>query len=461
MRSPVHWFFSLLALLPSWALFPAWARGAQPTLVVFIADDHGQQDSTPYGARDVMTPNMQRLADEGLVFTHAFVASPACAPSRTAMLTGLMPARNGAEANHTSKRPDVRSLVADLKQLGYEVAAFGKIAHGKQASLYGFDLASDKYDVDTIAAYLRQREPSRPLCLMVGTRHPHVPWSENTQYDPLKIQLPTKHLDTPLTRSIRAQYYTDVTNADRQLGEIYALARREFKPSDTLFIYTSDHGAQWPFGKWNLYDSGTRVPFIAVWQGVIQPGRSDAMIQWIDLMPTLIEAAGGSTSDQLDGRSFHKVMLGQRASHRQEIYTTHHNDGRKNIYPIRSVRTTRFKYILNLEPSWAHTTHIDQGGGSGDGWRYFHQWIELAQSQPQAAERLKSYYQRPREELYDLLHDPDELVNLAEDTRHQPTLLQLRDKLTQWRASQGDQTPVTEPPRLLADPKAWQPFRPE
>src|SRR5690606_36957137 len=118
----------------------------KPNLVVFFADDHGWHDSQVYSATDVRTPNMLRLAKDGVTFTHAFVASPSCAPSRAAMLTGLMPARNGAEANHTFARDGVKALPAYLKELGYEVAAFGKVAHGKDAPRRGFDHIDRRHD---------------------------------------------------------------------------------------------------------------------------------------------------------------------------------------------------------------------------------------------------------------------------------------------------------------------------
>src|SRR5262245_45662953 len=108
---------------------------AKPNLVVFLSDDHGYLDSSVYGAADVRTPNMARLAKAGVTFTHMFVASPSCAPSRAALLTGLMPARNGAEANHSKPRAEVKKLPAYLQALGYEVAAFGKVAHYGQAGL--------------------------------------------------------------------------------------------------------------------------------------------------------------------------------------------------------------------------------------------------------------------------------------------------------------------------------------
>src|SRR5436190_15855185 len=150
------------------------AAASRPHIVVFLADDHGFADSEVYGSKDVRTPNMLRLAVAGMTFTNAFVASPSCAPSRAALLTGLMPARNGAEANHSKPRAELKKLPAYLKELGYEVVAFGKISHYQHTGDYGFDFfAHDKFHEDIAVAaalkWLRARKSMKPLCLFVGT----------------------------------------------------------------------------------------------------------------------------------------------------------------------------------------------------------------------------------------------------------------------------------------------------
>jgi arylsulfatase A-like enzyme len=429
----------------------AWAA-APPTIVVFLSDDHGQLDSTPYGAKDIRTPNLQRLADAGMTFTHAFVASPACAPSRAAMLTGLMPARNGAEENHTFKRDDVRSLTEVIRQAGYEIAAFGKVAHGKDAPRHGFDHIDAEHDTARVAKFLETRSTAKPLCLFVGTHDPHVPWNEEKTYDPAKTTLPPTFVDTPETHEMRARYYTDVTTADTELGEIYDLVRQRFDAKNTLFLYTSDHGAQWPFSKWNLYDAGIRVPFIAVWPGVVKPGaRSDAMIQWIDLLPTLIEVIGASVPAGIDGKSFLPVLRGRATSHREEIFTTHSGDKQFNVYPIRSVRTRGWKYIRNLHPEFQHASHINRAAGK-DGLMYWTSWETKAITDPAAAAVVKRFKQRPAEELYDLRNDPFELNNLAGDPRQAERLAAMRRDLDAWMMAQGDQQKVFHQPLLLGEP---------
>lgn len=445
----------LLAILSGLAALTL-LRGApppRPDIVVFISDDHAQLDATPYGATDVRTPHMHQLARDGLVFTHAFIASPACAPSRAALLTGLMPARNGAENNHTYKRDDIASLPETLRALGYQTAAFGKVAHGpKDVNRHGFDITDPSHAAAVVGKFLAERDRNKPLCLFVGTHDPHVPWPQVDGYDPTKITLPPTHLDTPETRAFRARYYTAVTKADTQLGELRALARTHLDASRTLFVYTSDHGAQWPFGKWNLYDAGIRVPLLAAWPGVIAPGSStSAMVQWIDLLPTLIEAAAGTVPPGLDGRSFLSVLRGLATEHREAIFTTHSGDGRMNVYPIRSVRTADWKLIVNLHPEFAHTTHIDKALAR-DGGRYWISWFERAKSDPATAALVRRYHERPAVELYDLSTDPFERRNLAADPAHAGRTRELRAQLEAWLEAQGDRRTVFNEPRLLSDP---------
>lgn len=421
----------------------------KPNLVIFIADDHGRLDSTPYGATDVRTPNLERFARAGCLFTHAFVASPSCAPSRAALLTGLMPARNGAEANHTYKKDGIASLPGTLRKLGYETAAFGKVAHGqKDAARHDFDHHAGRHDPAFVKEFLEKRPPNKPLALFVGTPRPHVPWPENIGYDPAQVTLPPTHIDTPATREFRCRYYTEVTRADTWLGEMFDLTREKLG-DNSVFVYTSDHGAQWPFGKWNLYDAGIAIPLLVVWPGVVQPGsKADAMVQAIDLLPTLIDAAGGAVPDDLDGKSFADVLRGKKDRHRDRIFATHTGDGDMNVYPIRCVRTQEFKYIWNLHPEYEHTTHIDKALAR-DGGAYWTTWEMAAAKDPRAAAVVKRYRQRPKEELYDLSADPFEQTNVAADPQHAGRLKQLRSELETWMKQQGDQGKVFGQPRRL------------
>ena len=426
-----------------------------PNIVVFISDDHSMADSQAYGSTEVRTPNMARLAADGLKFTHAFVASPACGPSRTALLTGLWSARNGAEPNHKPKNPGVASLPPVLHALGYEVVALGKVAHNTYAAGHGFDFIEGPNqgfsDTAGVAKFLATRDAAKPLCLFVGTRHPHVPWSDERTYDPAAVKIPPFHVDTPATREQRAAYLTDVTKADTLLGEVRAMVREKI-PGDTLFIYTADHGAQWPFMKWNLYDVSTRIPLLIAWPGHLKPATtSDALVCWPDLLPTFIELAGGQVPAGLDGKSFAGVLRGTTTTHRDRVFATHSGDGDFNVYPIRAVRTRDWKYIRNLHPEFQHHTHISRSSGPS-GIAYWKSWLIAAETNPAAAAIVTRYSIRPAEELYDLAADPHELHNLAADPKQSPRLAALRTDLDAWMKQQGDTQTVFGQPLLLGEP---------
>ncbi|MFZ5830164.1 MAG: sulfatase, partial [Planctomycetota bacterium] len=442
--------------LSAWSTFAA----ERPNIVVYLSDDHSQFDSSLYGNDNIPTPNFEKLAADGMTFTHAFVASPSCAPSRAALLTGLMPARNGAEANHTKPKDGTHWLVQDLKAAGYEVVAFGKVAHGTYTNEPGFDQVNTAAAVEAlrsnVSKFLAARRSDKPLCLFVGTSNPHVPWAEESTFDPAEVEFPPHHLDTPATRVHRAAYYQEIKDLDRLMGELREMAG-EHLGENTVFIHTSDHGSQWPFGKWNLYDYGIRVPLIAAWPGVIQPGvTSDAMVSWADLLPTLIDIAGGRVPAGIDGRSFLPVLRGAEAQHRDAIFTTHTGDGRMNIYPIRSVRTRDWKLIHNLHPEFAHTNHSDLDRKPLAG-AYWGEWAALAKTDESARRIVDRYFRRPEWELYHVSDYKWELNNLVEDPAQAKRIEEMKKQLADWMREQGDAQLVHSQPRLLSEPAEWHP----
>jgi len=455
----------LFALLLATGAAPSFAQtAAKPDIVIFLTDDQSQLDLAPYGNRVLRTPRMQQLADAGMIFTQAYVASPTCAPSRAALLTGLMPARNGAEPNHAKPRPEIRKWPSFFQELGYEVVAFGKVSHYKHTADYGFDYFAhdtfhDHAGIAEAAGFLknRPRTGAKPLCLFVGSNWPHVPWPENgAGYDSAQMPLPAGSVDTTATRAWRARYAAAVTKADDDLGTIMDAARACLG-TNTLFLFSSDNGAQWPFAKWNCYEAGVQTPLIVVWPGVVNPGtRTSAMVSWVDLLPTLLEAAGGKAPRLIDGQSFLPVLRGKRSTHRDAIFTTHSGDGRFNVYPIRAMRSGQWKYIRNLHPEFAFTTHIDLPVNLGQR-EYFKTWEERAETDPATAVIVRRYHARPEEELYDLGIDPHEQHNLAADPKYLARLKKMRVQLDKWLRDQGDQLKVYAAPRLLSDPTSYGP----
>jgi N-sulfoglucosamine sulfohydrolase len=427
-----------------------------PNIVVFISDDHTLRDSSVYGSKDLATPHMDKLAAAGLTFDRAFAPSPSCAPSRGAMLTGLMPARNGAEPNHSEPRADLKKLPAYLQELGYEVVAFGKVGHYNQTAHYGFDHVEHTGYHEDIAVpaaleWLRQRKSGKPLCLFVGCNWPHVPWPPTAEgHTPQELTVPDNQVDTPMTRKFRGRYYAAVGRMDADLGLIYDAAQDKFG-TNLFFLHFSDQGAQWPFGKWCLYDDGIRTPMIAVWPGHVAPGtRTAAMVSLVDVLPTLVAVAGGKAPGDMDGRSFAKVLSGQTNRFRDYIFSTHSGDGNMNVYPSRCVRDERWKYILNLHPEYKFTSHVTEV--AGDDGNYWKSWVQKAKNDASAASKVGRYQERPREELYDLTADPLEQHNLVGAPAAAEVLKKLRDLLEGWMKQQGDQGKTYGTPTLLKGP---------
>lgn len=441
--------FLPLAARAASASAPGSSPAERPHIVLFISDDHTWKDCGPYGGTDVRTPNLDRLARESMRFDLAFAATPTCAPSRSAIYTGLYPFRNGAHANHSLVRDDVRSMPRHLKDLGYRVVIAGKTHIGPR-EVFPFEYLEGSNvmpegkkhilwtDLSTAAVdkLLASHEKSVPLCLVVCSHSPHVFWPPNDGYDPAKIALPPYLVDTPQTRDARCRYYTDVSWMDKQVGEVRDSLARHGYSDRTLFMYTADQGAQWPFGKWNLYDVGIHSPLIVHWPGHVRAGSSTrAMVSLVDLLPTLVEAGGGTPPADIDGRSFLPVLLGRSDQHHQQVFASHTGDANMNRAPMRCIRTDRYKYILNLAPQIPYTTHISR---SDDRENYWNSWLDLAKTDAAAARTVERYEHRPAEELYDLQDDPYELKNLAGDPGRAELLERLRLQLKEWRIQQGE-----------------------
>ena len=432
-------FFAAAVLAPRF--LTAREKRPKPDIVLFISDDHGWADSGAYGDKYVRTPNIDRLARESMRFTHAFAASPLCSPSRCVIETGLMPHRNGGHKFGTPIRNDIRTMPEYFKAMGYYTAHIGKFHHNPRKRFpYDFVHGSEM----KAAAFLAGYDKPKPLLLLVCTHPPHTPWIKNTTYDSDKIKLPPNYVDTPETRSDRANYYSDVTRMDSILGSVLDAVDKHRDKANTLFIYTSDQGANWPFEKWCLYDGGLRVPFIVRGPGkTARPSVTGAMVNLVDLLPTFIEAAGGERPKNIDGRSFMGVLEGKATTHRKVVFGTHTgNDnggpGIANHCPARTVRTATHRYILNLEPERTFTTHITGCRKGPHHLPFWDSWVRKAKNDAKARKIVQAYQHRPAEELYDLASDPHEMHNLANSPEQSKLLESMRKVLAEWCKQQGD-----------------------
>ena len=425
---------------------------SKPNIIIYLADDLGWKDVGFNNAKVVKTPYLDKLASEGMFLKNAFVASPACAPSRAALLTGLMPARNGAENNHTYPKEGINLLTNNLQQNGYKIYAFGKVAHGKMNINCGFDFYHKQLInlEKNIKDFFLKTNIDSPICVIIGDRRPHVPWTKKNIYNAEMVDLPPYFIDTRETREHRARYYSDITGFDNSLGSIIEFLDIKLG-KNTITIMTSDHGGQWPFGKWNLYDDGIRTPLVIKWPNRIMANTvNDAMVSWIDILPTILDLTGSECEDNVDGKSFLKVLMGKTENFRNEIFTTHTGDGVFNVYPIRSIRTKRFKYIRNLLSNCYHTNHSDLLRKDGAG-AYWNSWYESSMKNKESANIILNYHKRPSEEFYDLLADPNEQQNLITNKSLTKEIRKLSGKLDQWMLKQKDQGAIFYSPYPLTE----------
>ncbi|WP_428305128.1 sulfatase-like hydrolase/transferase [Lacipirellula sp.] len=420
----------------------------RPDVILFVADDLSWHDIGPYGGDDVRTPRLDQLARQSLRFDDAFAASPTCTPSRSALYTGLYPIRNGAHANHSPINPGVETLPALLNALGYRTVIAGKTHIGPR-SQFPFEYLKNSnvrppgvnnvlvtdLGVAAIDELLATHDRAQPLCLIVTAHSSHTLWKKNEGYDPAAIKIPPELHDTPLLRETRVDYYTDVTQLDTEVGQVLDSMQRHGY-GDALFMFTADQGAQFPFAKWNLYDAGIKVPLLVRWPGHVQPdATTTAMVSLIDVLPTIIAAAGAAPPTMLDGQSFLDVLDGKSHERRPEVFAAHTGDKEMNQAPMRCIRTPQFKYIENLAPHIKYVTHITKGPTTE---RYWKDWLERAPNESAAAAVIDRYEHRPAEELYDVSVDPHELHNLAADPKFAAEKAELRKKLHAWRTEQGE-----------------------
>ena len=458
--------------------YPA-RRVQKPHIAMFLSDDHGADFVGCYGNKAIQTPNIDALAKQGMYFTNMFAASPTCAPSRSVIYTGLYPARNGAMGNHSACKPGIKSLPSYLKMLGYRVVLANK-THIKPKEVFDFEYLKatlprdptqprryrqeglDTRVVDQFLAAHARDNPEQPLCIILADNSPHVTWEYNKTYDPAKLPIPPYMVDTAKTRVGLANYYQDITTMDKRVGDVMISLKKYGYEDNTLFIYTSDQGPEWPHCKWTVYDTGLRTPFIVRWPGKVEPGAiCDAMTSFVDITPTFIDIAGGpplvgaepagawkaglikagaaGTPQDLDGRSFQDVLLGKAKTFRDKIFASHTGDGTMNVFPQRCVRSKRYKYVLNLRPENTWTTHFTKVPGIPNSHKdIWDSWIEKAKTDTETAKLLDIIQHHPAEELYDVKNDPYELNNIADKPEFKLILEKMRDDLKQWLARQGD-----------------------
>ncbi len=429
------------------------AKEELPNILWIISEDTST-DFACYGGKLVMTPNVDRLASEGAIFTNAFCTSPVCSPTRSAFNTGMYQTTIGAH-NHRSHRQDGYELPTPVKHIS-EIF--------RKAGYYTFNSnglnweKAGKTDLNfTINDKLfdgtdwRGRKNGQPFYGQVNIYMTHRPFKRDKDrpIDTKDVNLPPYYPDDPLIRRDWADYLESVQVLDGMIGEVLDRLEADGFADNTIVMYFGDHGRAHLRAKQWLYEGGIHIPLVIRWPKKIKPGSlRDDLISLIDLVPTSLAACKIDVPEYLQGIDF----LGKKETGREYIFAAR---DRCDETPdrIRCLRTKKYKYIRNFYPDRPYTQMNCYKMQAYPALALLQLWKE--QGKLTDAQKPFMADTRPKEELYDLESDTWEINNLAGDTEYADKLLELRGVLDNWIEQTKDMGRQPEDPETR---KKWEDF---
>ncbi len=439
----------MVLVLAGSCIQPAVAQA--PNIIFIIGDDISWDDIGAYGNTKIKTPNLDKLAKDGLRFTNMYLTASSCSPSRSSILTGRYPHNTGAAELHSPLPAHLKYFPELLKQQGYFSALIGKWHEGPNTRR-----AYDTLLVDRKANgeggelqwnnLLKARPKDKPFFFWLAPFDAHRPWSVKTdgpQHDPeTDIVIPHTLVDTKETRQDLAFYYNEIAQLDRYVGKLRQELERQGIADNTLIIFTADNGRPFPGSKTRLYDAGVKTPFIVSWPARIKAGQvCESLISSIDIAPTLLEVAGAKTAETIQGTSFAALFKSPENAFRKYVFAEH-NWHDYAAYE-RSVRTKDFLYIINKRSEWDNGGPIDANQSPSA------KALQAAKSNGKLTILQNDALLKPRpaEEFFDNQKDPLQMKNEAGNKAYSAQVSELRRILKQWQ----DQTGDTEPSNLTPD----------
>jgi arylsulfatase A-like enzyme len=415
-------------------------QARKPNLVFIISDDHSYPDLGCLG-RPVTTPNLDRVAREGMRFDHCYVSSAQCSPNRSSILTGCAPHTTSTSRLHTAM-PEYETTIVDLlKDAGYFAGAFRKVHQGapfdKRWNFYGGA-------AEPFSKFFDALPQGKPFYLHVGFTDPHRPYKRGklpVTHDPSKVAVPEFLPDTPEIRDDIADYYNAISRMDMETGQVLDLLAQRNLLDNTLILFTGDNGMPFPGAKGTCYEPGIRVPLLAWWPGKARAGtRRDELIAHVDLPSTWLEAAGIPQPKKMQGRSFLNLLTGAGSYTPRDAVFAERN-WHDNYDPIRAVRTRRYKLIFNALPHLPYRPIADLRDSPA--WASY---LGAARRAQLSAVHMRLHQPvRPVIELYDLEKDPNEFHNLAESPEHAKIREELKLRLSDWMHDTMDYLPPCFP----------------
>lgn len=441
MKRPIPRRALLTALA---APLPILAQPQQrPNILLLLGDNWAWPHAGACGDPIVKTPVFDRLAAEGILFTHAFAPNPSCSPSRSSLLTGQETHRLGAAASlYGSLQASIPAYTTLLEQAGYFVGYSIKGWGPGTPSDGGYAKNPCGNQFPSFEAFLAARPKDKPFCFWYGTHDPHVPWDRNpaarNRIAPSSITIPPHLPDAPETRNDIRGYYAEVEQFDLEAGAILDRLRHDAQLDNTVTVMTSDNGWQMPRGLANCYDLGVRIPMAIRYPKAIRPAsRHTGFVTLADLCPTFLEAAGLPIPATVTAKSLLKPPSRDAVFLERE---RHANVRAGNLsYPIRGIRTRDYLYLRNLNPDrWpaGDPTFYWAVGEYGD--------IDNSPTKQLLMRTKQEPYfslnmgKRPAEELYELRTDPGQVRNRAADPQLAAIKKQLAARVDQWMRDTND-----------------------
>ena len=451
MRSSlfVFWLVGVLISVPAFSV-----EDSKPNILIITVDDMSCDSVGVFGCRlPDTTPNIDKLARQGMRYHYAHVQTGSCYPSRNVLFSGRYSHNTGVEGFYQVKDAKYPHLVDLMKGAGYFVGIRGKVSHSTPYQPYAWDsdlttIDGEKQHIKNPEGYYRSTQrgismanrAEKPFCLNVNISDPHKPFygiSNKGQpvndsnvpsriYQAEEVPIPGFLFDHPDIRMELAHYYSSVRRADDCVAEIMRALNDSGEADNTVVIFLSDHGMPLPFAKTAVWHHSTRTPWIIRWPGVTQAGHVDRdhMISAVDLVPTLMEIVGAEMPEDLDGRSFLPTVFGKKQSGREVVYKFHNENSGRNRSPMRSVESKKFGYIFNPWSDGKRTFKTATRGTMA-----FRAMEKAALNNPKIAARLRLFQHGTPEEFYDYENDPDALNNLIDDPNYAEPLAEHRQAM--------------------------------
>ena len=410
-------------------------RTQRPNFVIILADDVSWSSFGCMNAKGRLpTPNIDRLAEQGLLFKNFFCASAQCAPVRHELHTGLLPSRSGIYDNGDQPKKEFKNVVDYLGSLGYDVGLTGKLGIKPKTPfpiIKGFTSGANhpdpEFSLQGVKSFMQSsREKGSPFCVFVCSIHAHHPWTAHVppQLSPDKMTLPEHMVEGPVTRQCMVEHGAEVLELDEQVGDVDSLLGEMNIRDDTVLIFLSEQGMAMPNGKWSVYDYGCRALKIVRWPGVIKANtKTDAVAMYCDILPTMVELAGGNALD-IDGRSLVDVWMDKKSDHREFALLY----GQKYLWQ-RAIRTSSHKLIWSPRGRTYHQPRLMEPQYDKRFYEAWVEWKEKAETERNAKIKVDHVIDHPEFELYDLTKDPFEVMNLADLPEHKELVQDLLSRL--------------------------------